>query len=848
MNKLTSIRIKQNDGTYSDDIPVQVLADNVVWTEGSTVSLTDILGQVKYTTKGSIQHQLDTFSLDEVENARVGADDTQYQNLKARLDGEYEDLQDAIAAVAANLQTQTGARSNADTAIRTDLSSETTSRINGDNLLSGQITSEVAARQAAMNSEVTARNNAISSAIASEVTNRNSAITAETTARQTAINNEASARQTADTTLQNNINNEVSARQTADNNLQTQINQIVAPSGEAPSAAEVQNARIGADGVTYATLGEAIRTNDAALRNLLNGAKSATDSWVVNNKWVHSTIDNSGQYVESNNFICSLPIYNVHNNLFINMGSFAFQGAGCLAYIRGFDAVTGAFTTYLKDKDLTGYNSAIPIQDYINMDFNASVCWVLFRKVNNGSALPITAAEYALADKNIVITKKQTEETVSLTSKISSYYHETTIFHTRQANNDWLYITDSAYKIPADATSVTFDFYSMVAGTAKIYLINYALWKVLKLVSVTTVVGQNTVTVDVSDCYCDMVAGYYSQTKGAFTIQSKIGGNEIEFPWSAIYGWYVSPSGVSEGSTISPSRWTGNLTTNKQYPCVRVYVQSPIPARRASVIHVDKNGGGDFTTINDALRNAGDIVNHSTTIIIHPGEYNEVVYLEPDNHIALVGTDRDKCIIYQVGGRYEQQPVAIQGEGSVANLTLKMLVDGSFTPTYTENVMATYGGYALHIDGRQTDLTKEITKRVSNCTLYSEAFPAVGAGCNQNQNIVIENSDLIRNCTIADFKRDLWKGAIIMHASNYPSDVNCNWMLKDCIVKSNYGVAGQIISRTGMAQTEFTTIAINNTFYSEESGVNSFEYTQGDSNLSPMSHGNTVTALNYQNT
>ena len=194
MNKLTSIRIKQNDGTYSDDIPVQVLADNVVWTEGSTVSLTDILGQVKYTTKGSIQHQLDTFSLDEVENARVGADDTQYQNLKARLDGEYEDLQDAIAVVAANLQTQTGARSNADTAIRTDLSSETTSRINGDNLLSAQISSEVAARQAAMNSEVTARNNAINSAINSEVTNRNNAISSE-----------ASSRALADTNLSNQI-------------------------------------------------------------------------------------------------------------------------------------------------------------------------------------------------------------------------------------------------------------------------------------------------------------------------------------------------------------------------------------------------------------------------------------------------------------------------------------------------------------------------------------------------------------------------------------------------------------------------------------------------------------------
>lgn len=47
--------------------------------------------------------------------------------------------------------------------------------------------------------------------------------------------------------------------------LQAQIDDIVAPSGEAPSAAEVQNARIGADGVTYASLGEAIRTQVSEL-------------------------------------------------------------------------------------------------------------------------------------------------------------------------------------------------------------------------------------------------------------------------------------------------------------------------------------------------------------------------------------------------------------------------------------------------------------------------------------------------------------------------------------------------------------------------------------------------------
>ena len=65
--------------------------------------------------------------------------------------------------------------------------------------------------------------------------------------------------ETAKNILQGNINSEAATRASADSNLQSQINQIIAPSGEAPSAAEVENARIGANGVTYDTLGTAIR-------------------------------------------------------------------------------------------------------------------------------------------------------------------------------------------------------------------------------------------------------------------------------------------------------------------------------------------------------------------------------------------------------------------------------------------------------------------------------------------------------------------------------------------------------------------------------------------------------------
>lgn len=86
---------------------------------------------------------------------------------------------------------------------------------------------------------------------------------------------EVAARQAADNTLQSNINSEASTRAAADASLQSQINQLVAPEGAAPSAAEIENARVGADGTVYPTLGDAIRTQDTQLKNAISGVEGA---------------------------------------------------------------------------------------------------------------------------------------------------------------------------------------------------------------------------------------------------------------------------------------------------------------------------------------------------------------------------------------------------------------------------------------------------------------------------------------------------------------------------------------------------------------------------------------------
>lgn len=97
--------------------------------------------------------------------------------------------------------------------------------------------------------------------------------------RQAADSEEINTREAADALLQQHIDeeataraaavsSEASARAASDAGLQSQINQIIAPTGEAPSAAEVQNARIGENGRTYSTLGDAIRTQ---VRELYSG-------------------------------------------------------------------------------------------------------------------------------------------------------------------------------------------------------------------------------------------------------------------------------------------------------------------------------------------------------------------------------------------------------------------------------------------------------------------------------------------------------------------------------------------------------------------------------------------------
>ena len=56
MDKLTAIKIKYDDGTYSDEIPISVLSKNIEW--DNTHTLVDVLGSINVDATGTIQDQI----------------------------------------------------------------------------------------------------------------------------------------------------------------------------------------------------------------------------------------------------------------------------------------------------------------------------------------------------------------------------------------------------------------------------------------------------------------------------------------------------------------------------------------------------------------------------------------------------------------------------------------------------------------------------------------------------------------------------------------------------------------------------------------------------------------------
>jgi hypothetical protein len=199
-------------------------------------------------------------------------------------------------------------------------------------------------------------------------------------------------------------------------------------------------------------------------------------------------------------------------------------------------------------------------------------------------------------------------------------------------------------------------------------------------------------------------------------------------------------------------------------------------------IIVDVNGGGHFYDINCACifaKRAFDVDNIPVTIKVRNGYYlqyptNSFPYAPINkgaNKISIIGESRDGVLIECYNTSTTQSKVIDHGgESSIENLTIKSLNDG----TYNAGNDLLHNAYCIHNDTAPNIApTKQYRTTVKNCLLYSECHSPIGAGLKDKQIQRYENCEFVSNGFIS-------LGALYVHASTDAAALNMGVEIVNC--------------------------------------------------------------------
>ena len=265
--------------------------------------------------------------------------------------------------------------------------------------------------------------------------------------------------------------------------------------------------------------------------------------------------------------------------------------------------------------------------------------------------------------------------------------------------------------------------------------------------SIRTVAGKKTATLKVPAII------YLSSSEP--TAANKLGEQYAEGEsFSSSVAVFDSPLIIPEGTThaviqiIKSGKWAdvivGYGVSLKE---VVENLLPVLPVSNKNLIIVDINGNGDYTSLQEAINNAGDTAINPKTIIVLPG-----VYVMPTNYsrsnaqnryLSIIGTDKNNCVVrndvgyYLVGGGnyVDNSSLRLAGNVYVANLTII-----STDSNYPSDAPADrHMSYCIHLDMNAPGGT---VCEINNCVLINDHFACLGYGLRTNYTIKIVNCEL----------------------------------------------------------------------------------------------------------
>ena len=279
-----------------------------------------------------------------------------------------------------------------------------------------------------------------------------------------------------------------------------------------------------------------------------------------------------------------------------------------------------------------------------------------------------------------------------------------------------------------------------------------------------------------------------------------------------------------------------------------------------NLLIVDEKGNGDYTTIEDALKNANDTDENHVVILVMPGTYypapkkssSDMPYAENNRNISILGIDKNSCILKgNVGYYYYQINVdyallRLNGNVTIGNLTLDNRSD-LYEQTATENGWDLSSphcrAYCVHVDGNgQENSILEIV----NCSMYNDHFTCVGFGTRPNSTLKIIDCDAISDVNaeknaLSEFKN---YGTLYGHLGSNSTEPNQKLEITRCkIINTNYETAINLMDAAGEG-AEGNVVLIQNAC-ATTNNENAFK--KADKFIiDRLSSGNNITNMNYQ--
>lgn len=302
--------------------------------------------------------------------------------------------------------------------------------------------------------------------------------------------------------------------------------------------------------------------------------------------------------------------------------------------------------------------------------------------------------------------------------------------------------------------------------------------------------------------------GVNGATNTDFIIGTGTSNSNVTFYWRFNFG-QVRMSGIQThslsngyGSASVLIDWDAvdynyyALYSDKYLVSESVYTKAGNPlyiGRANSLIIVDASGGGDYTSLQDAIDGANDSAQNPVTIIVMPGTYimgeAHTRDVGHNRYLSIVGTDKNNCIVrndvgfYQAGEYIDNSCLKMSGNCYIANLTIISTIDNYPLSAPSDRHKA----YCIHVD---FDAPEGAVLEINNCVMRNDHFSCVGFGLRKNFTLKIVNCEL--TSTMYDDDATGY-GTIYGHdgSNGSTTDRNQYLMIKGCVIEntnSDYAV------------------------------------------------------------